>query len=411
VSCGKKGPPLPPLQITPARIEDVTVRRLGDETYLQFTAPQRNSNGSSPADLRDVEVFGLTGRPIDDRGRPLPDREFVAAATRVQSVEVQPPPKKDAETPPEGAPPDPRPAQGGKVSVVESLGPEVLTPWIPTPPRETSPPAEIAVVRTPLSPPLVSPPDTTLRRYYAVAGRSSHGRLAPLSRLVGVALGPLPPAPTASNVTYDETKYVVEWPTPEGARPPDAAAAGEDVIAARPVFATLPPHTYNVYEISQERAGGASQAPTPLNDAPLTATRYEAAGVRFGAERCFVVRTVEGSAGATVESEPSPQACVTARDTFAPSSPRNLAAVGSEGAINLIWEPSAGLDLAGYVVLRGEGPDAQFQPLTPAPIRETTFRDTNVRAGVRYVYAVVAVDSSTPPNASAPSNRVEETAR
>jgi hypothetical protein len=30
---------------------------------------------------------------------------------------------------------------------------------------------------------------------------------------------------------------------------------------------------------------------------------------------------------------------------------------------------------------------------------------------VRYVYAIVAVDRATPPNTSAQSNRVEETAR
>jgi hypothetical protein len=34
-----------------------------------------------------------------------------------------------------------------------------------------------------------------------------------------------------------------------------------------------------------------------------------------------------------------------------------------------------------------------------------------VQAGVTYVYAIVAVDRATPPNRSAPSNRVQETAR
>jgi hypothetical protein len=49
--------------------------------------------------------------------------------------------------------------------------------------------------------------------------------------------------------------------------------------------------------------------------------------------------------------------------------------------------------------------------LTREPIKETTYRDTTARRGVRYVYAVVAVDRSTPPNRSAESNHVEETAR
>ena len=65
----------------------------------------------------------------------------------------------------------------------------------------------------------------------------------------------------------------------------------------------------------------------------------------------------------------------------------------------------------GYIVLRGTAPGAPTERLTPQPIRETTFRDTTVKPGTRYVYAVIAVDTAKPPNASAPSNQVQETAR
>jgi hypothetical protein len=71
-----------------------------------------------------------------------------------------------------------------------------------------------------------------------------------------------------------------------------------------------------------------------------------------------------------------------------------------------------GGDLAGYMVLRAPAVEGgKLVPITPAPIKETTFRDTKVRAGVRYAYVVVAVDTATPQNVSAQSNRVEETAR
>jgi len=53
--------------------------------------------------------------------------------------------------------------------------------------------------------------------------------------------------------------------------------------------------------------------------------------------------------------------------------------------------------------------DSDFAVLTPEPIKETTFRDTTVKAGVRYVYVVVAVDNAK--NRSKPSARVEESAR
>jgi len=86
-------------------------------------------------------------------------------------------------------------------------------------------------------------------------------------------------------------------------------------------------------------------------------------------------------------------------------------AVAEAGAITLSWNPNAEPDLAGYLVLRGEAPGATLRQITPAPIEGTTYRDTGVTAGVRYVYAVVAVDRANPPNYSAQSARVEETAR
>jgi fibronectin type 3 domain-containing protein len=85
-----------------------------------------------------------------------------------------------------------------------------------------------------------------------------------------------------------------------------------------------------------------------------------------------------------------------------------LSAVASEGAVSLIWEANPEADLAGYLVFRAEG-GRPPQPLTPQPIKETTFRDATPTRGVRYVYTVVALDTAG--NRSAPSNAVEESAR
>ena len=127
------------------------------------------------------------------------------------------------------------------------------------------------------------------------------------------------------------------------------------------------------------------------------------------------MRAVRVYGSARLESAPSETACTTFVDTFPPPPPTNLAAVGSEGGVSLIWDPSPGADVAGYVILRGEigaaGPPATLAPLTPQPIRESTYRDDTARRGARYVYAVVAIDGATPPNRSVESNRVEEGAR
>ena len=114
---------------------------------------------------------------------------------------------------------------------------------------------------------------------------------------------------------------------------------------------------------------------------------------------------------ATIESDPSDPICVTPRDTFPPAAPKSLQAVGSAGVINLIWEANKEPDLAGYLVLRGEAPGDTLQPLTPEPIKDNRYQDRSIKPGVTYVYAIVAVDRATPPNRSALSNRVQETAR
>jgi hypothetical protein len=99
-------------------------------------------------------------------------------------------------------------------------------------------------------------------------------------------------------------------------------------------------------------------------------------------------------------------------DIEPPQPPSGVSTVVAEGSISLIWEASPSDDVAGYIVLRGEGPGATLLPVTPAPVVETSFVDKTVVPGVSYVYAVVAVDGRVPlPNTSAPSGRVDETAR
>jgi fibronectin type 3 domain-containing protein len=149
----------------------------------------------------------------------------------------------------------------------------------------------------------------------------------------------------------------------------------------------------------------------PLNTALLTAPGFSDPRVEFGTERCYVVRRVEMSSGIAIESPPTAPICVTPVDKFPPAAPKSLAHIASGSTVSLLWEANTEADLGGYLVLRGEAPDDKLSPLTPTPITETSFNDTTVRRGRTYVYEIVAVDRQTPPNQSAPSNRVEETIR
>src|SRR5436190_1866830 len=157
----------------------------------------------------------------------------------------------------------------------------------------------------------------------------------------------------------------------------------------------------------------ALKLPVPLTPQPIDKTEFVLPGaVVYGVERCFAVRAVDSiDTNSTAQGILSPIGCVTPKDTFPPAVPKSLGAIAGAGVINLIWDANTEADLAGYIVLRGEAPGDTLRAITPAPVKDTRFRDETVRPGVRYVYAVVAVDNADPQNVSAQSNKVEETAR
>jgi hypothetical protein len=206
----------------------------------------------------------------------------------------------------------------------------------------------------------------------------------------------------------------------ENAQPADDGPVAGRTLASRVPFPW--PATsagFAVYEVLAPDAPaapgtpappGVQPFPKPLTPTPLKAPTFTDPRLEYGVLRCYAVRTSETVGALSLESVPSAPVCVSARDTFAPAAPKSLGAVSSPGSISLIWEANTEADLAGYLVLRSVN-DGPLEAITPQPIKETTFRDTRVRRGNRYTYAVVAIDTAAPPNRSGESNRVEETVR
>ena len=411
-ACGKEGPPLPPLHLVPSPVTDVVVRRQGNEVRFTFVLPTRNLNGPGPVNLDRVEIFAAT---VAAGAIAPPNRELMTAPHRSAVIEVKPPP------PPGGGEPkqeDLRPGPGDTVTFVEELNearlkptfttpmpaPGAAQPASPTTPGPTGavagapttlPGAPVAVLGAPTT--VAAAPTTPVakgttaaapaqllvtKRIYTIRGLARGGRPGQPSARIEIPLVDPPPSPSAVAAKFSESAVTLVWLPPVGefARPP----------------------TFNVY---------AGEGGAPLNPSPLATPAFERSGVELGKEQCFVVRTVVTMGSVAVESGASERACVTPTDVFPPAAPKGLSAVAGSGVISLIWDASPESDLAGYVVLRGEAPGDTLQPLTPSPIRDTTYRDTTVKPGVRYVYAVVAADRATPPNLSAQSTRVEETAR
>lgn len=370
-ACGRKGPPLPPLVHVPAVVGQFTAKRLGGDVVLQFTIPSANTDNSRPAELDRVEVYAHTG--------PLPaPADFLRYGTLMGTIPVKAPlagrggmlPGLD---------------QGERTGVKETIAPAHM---------EIGP---MPVVRrnaiVPV-PPVLETPGTVnipppLMRYYVAVGAGRGNRRGAFSAPLGVPLVSPPPAPGGLQAHYAQEAMMFEWV-------PSPATQAEGIVA--------PFLSYNIYEAAEEPKA-------PVNVALLAQPAFTRPSVEFGTRRCYVVRAVKIVVAVPIESDPSAELCLTPVDTFPPAAPKGLGAVASENVVSLIWEPNTDKDLNGYLVLRGEAPGDKLAPLTTEPVHDTTYRDTTVKAGVSYVYAVEAIDTATPPNVSEYSNRAQADVR
>lgn len=437
VSCGKKGPPLAPFVRVPAAVATVTPQRFGNDVYVTFAVPSTNADGQKPADIGAVEVYAVTADrpPATEKQREL--------ATLIATLPVRPI-LPDLPVPADGTPPPPIPLppgvdQAATVAVRETLTPEVRVPIeLPIERDRSAPAPETASSADEFFGPLIAPPPSALpHRHYFVVAISPRGRDSLPSAPVSAPLEAGSSAPGAPVISNTATEMNITWPPSPDARsatilaPPTvkpvvgANATPGNVtprvpaplapLAAKSLGFNTQATTYNIYEVSQAATAAedpfAIKLPPPLTPAPIADTQYSIKGVSFGIERCFEVRPVDQIFGAPVIGPASPRTCFTAKDSFPPAAPKSLAAIAGAGVINLIWDANSEADLAGYIVLRGEAPGDTLQPITKEPVAVTSYRDETVRAGTRYVYAIVAVDRAVPPNASPQSNRVEETAR
>jgi len=386
VACGKSGPPLPPLVHVPIAPTSLTAERRGDVVDLQFVVPDANTDRTRPANIASVDVYAITD------GTSLTDEQLLKRGTKVASVAVKAP-KDPNETVEEDEPTEDVEAavgagldQGAVAHVSETLTAAAKVPA--DAPREKRRSTSAAGGAGPL----LGPAPRLPARTYAAVGVSTRGKRGPLSKRAMAPLIDPPPAPAAPKISYTESEVTIAWRPVSTA----ATAAAGDVLPSHPIGLSAPTIGYNVYE-----------GETKITKTPTAETKVTDPRITWGERRCYSVRAATTIGDATVESRASPEACETLVDTFPPAAPKSLNAVAGERSISLIWDANTEKDLAGYLVFRGRegGP---LEPITPAPIQETTFTDA-VDPGVRFTYAVQAVDRAG--NASDFSARVEEVAR
>ncbi len=340
--CGKRRPPLPPVERVPQRTEALSGVQRGNQVILSWPAPVRNAKEGSVQSIRRVDVYRVAEKPTAPV--PLTEDEFDARATLIGSVPYDQ--IKNAK--------------------------DVLT-YVDT--------LELA--------------GEPARLRYAIRYVNSAGQRAAYSNF-----------------------FLME-PAAKVAKPPTIIKTGnEESEAANTITWTAP--TSNVdestpvnllgYNLYRTAAALPNAELKPLNDEPITATRFEDKTFKFGDKYTYFVRSVSlGTEGKPVESVDSNTLQLNPIDIYPPSAP-SLAQPGvAAGRIALFWVANPERDIAGYLLYRSTDANRSkpWTLLTPEVYTKTTFTDQNLEIGKTYYYYVIAIDNAG--NKSTPSEVVSET--
>ena len=124
----------------------------------------------------------------------------------------------------------------------------------------------------------------------------------------------------------------------------------------------------------------------------------------FGKERSYRVQTVTQKKP-SVLSKMSDPLQITPEDSFSPAAPQNVVSLSQEGTARILWDANRELDLSGYFVYKGTGPD-RLQKSSPL-ITISNYQDRKVEPGSTYYYRISAIDRAG--NESPPSEIVDVT--
>jgi hypothetical protein len=230
---------------------------------------------------------------------------------------------------------------------------------------------------------------------YAVEVPNASGRGAGLSNQVRVPLAPTlsPPRDFAAQVSAQGV--VLAW-------------TGEASPPSQPQRRYL----YRIYRRPEGSQQGILVGELPVaGEAKITLadrniewekTYYYRANVTTAA-------SPQGGPEVHVEGDDTREVEVFAHDIFPPGVPTGVQAVysgpGQQPFIDLIWEPVADVDLAGYNVYRRQREAAPVK-INAEVIKIPAYRDADVTAGKTYGYSVSSVDVRG--NESAPSEEASE---
>ena len=361
LGCGKKGPPLPPLEGSIPRITDLEVEQRGDEVRAVFSLPVRPETEGVDYVTTAVELWRRDSEPGASAGAEIDEALDVGSFTKSAVLVDE--------------------ARGeGLFQVLARPKPALIDP---------DPQADGAPVHE-----------------YALVLRTNLRKRGTLSNVVLLEVETPPDPPVEFGLQPLESGVLLTWKAPEPPPPPAAPEAGDDEAgddeAAEGEEAETPPAPapaklgFNVYRAINDKPFD----PEPLNDNPVREPQFADADVGEGVTYRYFVRTALEVGDRQVLSRASETLSVDYRDQFPPAVPGGLRLIpDGTRAVNVLWNPNTERDLAGYAVYRRES-GGEWKRLDSGNCRSASWVDAGITPGRSYDYAVAAYDGAEPSNES-----------
>ncbi len=330
ISCGKKGPILPPLPKVIQEVEVFDISQRGERLLLEWENPTAFVNGSSLPEVSEVEIWFFEVEK-EGAGNKKPARnEFDKRATLLVSLKQE---------------------EFSRFRVKTEEG----------------------SVR------LVYPFKLTKRHFqmdsliFSLRVKAKKRRKSEFSPLLTVQPRMLSLPPRSVKAAIFQDRIEVSWLPAERNLDQSSPAAFKG---------------YNVY-----RAEG-NLPPRRLNSQLIKDTKYSDKDFLIGNVYRYIIRASATESSPFMESDNSEVLEVKAEDSFPPAVPSGLVSIVAGDFVSLTWDENRDEDIAGYRVWRREEGGDEFVLLTPQPIAENAFNDTAVEKNKRYHYAVTAQDRS-----------------
>ena len=351
LSCGRKGPILPPLNKTPQTVKNLTCKQMGDTLRISWEAPETTLSGMPLNPDSYVEIY-MALYPIVQE--PPAGQEEAGGE---QAGESSPP------SPETGPPADFNFEQESyRLAVVHRRSEEEM--------EEAELPPGLPLW---FDLKLENPDYFSKGLIFAALVHDGRKRKSAFSELCSFRPRALSLPPKNLNYSVREDAVAITW------EPPEANIDGSTPAAVE---------TYDLF-----RSGGQGEY-RKLTEKPIKETSFEDKNIVFGSTYLYFVKALPAEGTAAYESGLSLALEVIVKDTFPPSVPGDLDFISGGGMISLSWKAGPEMDLAGYMIFRRRVDEADFKALTPQPVKENAYSDSTAVKGILYEYTVTAVDKA-----------------